>query len=80
MLSSIKTEVPMNQADFTQYSSFVTPRGSLAFAQGAHDLKSLESGVSGFHGLEAERWLDEPFQLAVIGFDEVVEVFDLGCV
>ena len=44
----------------------------------AQYLKSFDSCIYGFHRLEAERRLDEPFQFTVIGLDEIVQVFDLA--
>lgn len=39
-----------------------------------HDLKSLEGCV----GRKAERWTDQPFKLAVVGLNNVVEVLGLA--
>ena len=45
------------------------------FFEHAHDLKSLKRGIGGLHRLEAERGFDQTLEFAVVGFDDVVEVF-----
>jgi hypothetical protein len=51
------------------------PGMELPLPEHAHDLKILKRGVGGFHQLKAERGFDQTLELAVIGFDDVVEVF-----
>jgi len=49
----------------------------LPFSQGAHDLKSLDRGIGRFHRLKPAHRFDQLFQIAVVGFDDVVEILDL---
>jgi len=51
------------------------PGVELPLPEHVHDLESFERGVSGLHRLETERGLDSAFELAMIRFDNVVEVF-----
>ena len=48
----------------------------MALAQSVHDLESSDGGVSRFHRFESECGLDQRFELAVVGLDYIVAIFD----
>src|SRR5437588_12041740 len=43
-----------------------------------HHLVSLERSLCCFHRKEAQPWLDQPFDKAMVLLDQVVQVFDQG--
>ena len=49
----------------------------LAFAQRAHHLETLDRGVGRLQRLDSAHWPDQLLEFAVVGLDDVVEVFDL---
>ena len=53
------------------------PCPGLPFAQGAHDLEALDRGVGCRHRFETTHGLDQQFELAMVGFEHVVQVFYL---
>ena len=61
--------MPLDQAHFSHDAAAILKDGRLAFAKGVHDLKALDRGIGGLHRFEPTHWLDQLFQLAVIGFD-----------
>jgi hypothetical protein len=76
-LCGVDVELPLDETHFSHDATAILEERGLAFAQGVHDLEALDRGVGGLHGFEATHRLDQLFQLAVIGLDDVVEIFDL---
>ncbi len=52
----------------------------LSLANYVHDLIPLERSPCRFKGKEAQPWLDEPFDKAVVLLDQVFQVFDQALV
>ena len=48
------------------------------FRRAPHDLEPLDGRIGGLHRLETADRTDQLFQLAVISFDDVVEIFRLS--
>ena len=56
--------------------SFAHP-SDLSLANHVHDLIPLKRSPCRFHGKEAQPWLDQPFDKAVVLLNQVIQVFDL---
>ena len=73
----VNPEVAFDQAHFSHDAILVLPGLGLPLFEGVHNLKALQGGVGGFHRFEPGRWLDQSFELAVIGLDDVVQILYL---
>ena len=45
---------------------------------GTHHFESLDGRVGSLHRLETSHWTNQLFQLAMIGFDDIVQIFELS--
>ena len=75
-------ELPVDEMRFAHDPVLILPRVHVSLAQRMHDLEILQRCIGRLHRLESERRLDQPFQLAVVGLDDVVEILHLsvrGC-
>ncbi len=77
-LNGITTELSFNQTDFSCQALSLFPSIHLTFSKHLHHLKTLECGIRGFHGLETQGRYNQAFEFTVIGFNIVVEVFNLS--
>lgn len=73
----VDVELSLDQTHFSHDTAAILEDGRLTFAKGVHDLESLDRRIRRLQSLESTHWLDQLFQLAVISFDHVVEMFDL---
>ena len=56
----------MDKTHFALDAGLVSPETVLSFFKGAHDLKSLESGIRCFHGFKAQSGFDESFEFSMV--------------
>ena len=73
----VNPELPIDQAHLSPHALARIPAGELSFPEHAHHFKTFQRGVGRFHRFEAKRRLDQTFEFAVIGFDDVIQVFDV---
>ena len=75
---SAKTEGVLNDAGLAAYVTCDVEGCGLAFSQRAHHLEAFDRRVGRLQRLEALDPPDQLLELAVVRFDDVVQVFDLS--
>ncbi len=75
MTSFPKAQCKLNDTNFFVNLMDEIKRARLLFAQNPQNLKPFDCSIGGFHGVEAQSWFAQPFKLAMICFDDVVQIF-----
>jgi hypothetical protein len=69
-----ETKSPLNHPSLADDTTLEIETTALAFLQSTHDFEPLDRGVGRLHRSEATNRADQQLQLAVVGFNDIVEV------
>ena len=69
--------MPFNEPDFSSEALAQFPNVQLSFLEHPHELKTFDGGVGCFHRFKAPDGVYQAFELAMISFDNIVQVLDL---
>ena len=74
---AVDAKLPLDQAHLSHDATAILPWGRLALSKRVHNLETLDRGIGCLQRFKAAHRLDQLFQFAMIGFNHIVEIFDL---